>query len=261
MNKEQEMLKVAMSAAVAAGNFLLEHSNDFVKASPKESLRDIVTEVDKYAEEKIIEILKDYNSNIPILTEESRITFKGGKNYWIVDALDGTVNYVNHIPFYAVSIAFVKDNSPILGAVYNPMANSLYYGTKEIGAYKNHKKIGIKDRKPEECLFAVAFSGKKYEPATRNEEFLIFERVNDSTRGCLRTGSAAMNLSYLAEGKLGGCWGKANKIWDIAAGILLAELSGASIEYKIVSAKKHLVSYVATVPSAWSFIKARVKLW
>lgn len=261
MNREQ-VLEVAMSAAVAAGNLLLEHSNDFLKASPKESLRDIVTEVDKYAEKKIIEILKDYNSNSTILTEESgRISGKNEKNYWIIDALDGTVNYVNHIPFYAVSIAFIEGNSPTVGVVYNPMSSDLYYGAKGIGIYKNQTKIKSRDRIAEECLFAVAFSGKKYEPATRNEEFLTFEKVNDSTRGCLRTGSAAMNLSYLAEGKLGGCWGKANKIWDVAAGILLSKLSGAIVEYRYVSKEKNLVNYIATVPSAWNFIKEKIKLW
>jgi len=261
MNREQ-VLKVAMYAAVEAGNLLLEHSNDFLKASPKESLRDIVTEVDKCAEEKIIEILKDYNPYSTILTEESgTISGKNEKNHWIIDALDGTVNYVNHIPFYAVSIAFIEDNSPVVGVVYNPMSSDLYYGAEGIGIYKNHTKIKSKDRIAEECLFAVAFSGKKYEPATRSEEFLMFEKVNDSTRGCLRTGSAAMNLSYLAEGRFGGCWGKANKIWDVAAGILLAKLSGATVEYRYVSKEKNLVSCIATVPSAWNFIKEKIKLW
>ena len=158
MNREQ-VLKVAMYAAVEAGNLLLEHSNDFLKASPKESLRDIVTEVDKCAEEKIIEILKDYNPYSTILTEESgTISGKNEKNHWIIDALDGTVNYVNHIPFYAVSIAFIEDNSPVVGVVYNPMSSDLYYGAEGIGIYKNHTKIKSKDRIAEECLFAVAFS-------------------------------------------------------------------------------------------------------
>lgn len=261
MNRE-EVLEIALPAAVAAGNLLLEHSNDFMKVSSKESLRDIVTEVDRYAEKKIIEILKDYNPSSAILTEESgRILGKNEKNYWIIDALDGTVNYVNHIPFYAVSIAFIEDNSPTVGVVYNPVASDLYYGIEGIGVYKNHTKIKSRDRIAEECLFAVAFSGKKYDPVTRNEEFLMFEKVNDSTRGCLRTGSAAMNLSYLAEGRLGGCWGKANKTWDVVAGILLAELSGAIVEYRYVNKEKNLVSYIGGVPSAWNFMKKNVKLW
>jgi len=263
MKEKEQLLEVAMSAAVKAGNFLLEHSEDFLKVSQKESLRDIVTEIEKCAEKEIIKILKDYSPCYPILTEESGIISgkkSKKKNYWIVDPLDGTVNYVNRIPFYAVSIAFVEKESPLVGVVYSPPLNSLYYGARGIGVYKNHTKIKVKDQKPPECLFAVTFSGKKYNSAARKEEFIMFEKVNDSTRGCLRTGSAAMNLSYLAEGKLGGCWGKMNKIWDIAAGLLLAELAGATIEYKVGNTEKNLVSYIATVPSAWNFIKKRVRL-
>jgi len=261
MNREQA-LEAAMSAGVAAGNLLLEYSDDFLRTSTKESLRDIVTDVDKHAERIIIEILKSNDSNTSILTEESgRISASNENNHWIVDALDGTVNYVNHIPLYAVSIALIEGNSLTVGVIYNPLASDLYYGAKGIGAYKNHTRIKVKDRIPEESIFGVAFSGAKYQPETRSEEFLTLERVNDSTRGCLRTGSAAMNLAYLAEGRLSGCWGKANKTWDVAAGILLASLSGSITEYKCVDRERNLVSYIATVPSVWTFINEKVKLW
>jgi fructose-1,6-bisphosphatase/inositol monophosphatase family enzyme len=78
--------------------------------------------------------------------------------------------------------------------------------------------------------------------------------VNDTTRGCLRTGSGAMNLAYLADGKFGGCWGHANKLWDVGAGLLLAELAGAKVSIREVDRSKHLVSYIAAVPSAWEFL-------
>jgi hypothetical protein len=80
----------------------------------------------------------------------------------------------------------------------------------------------------------MAFSGKNYEATKRVDEFLLFGKINDSSRGCLRTGSAAMNLAYLAEGKFGGCLGKANKIWDVAAGLLLAKLAGSNVQFKEV---------------------------
>jgi len=261
MNRKK-MLTIAMSAAVAAGNILNDHSNDFLKASSKESFRDIVTEVDKYAENEIIKILKMHDSSIPFLSEESRfIEGINEKDYqWIVDALDGTVNYVNHIPFYAVSIALMEKGRPVVGVIYNPMLGDLYYGAEGIGVYKNHAKIKIRDGKEEETLFAVAFSGKNYDPLKRSKEFLMFGKVNDSTRGCLRTGSAAMNLAYLTEGKFGGCWGKANKIWDVAAGILLAKLAGAVVEYKTINKEKNLISYIAVVPSALKFLKGKVRL-
>ena len=251
----KEFLEIAIKAVVSAGNLIEERHKDILNVSRKESLRDIVTHVDKLAENKIIEILKNFDENIPILTEESGFVQGSSKEtYWTVDALDGTVNYVNHIPFYGVSIAFFDKNKISVAAIFNPYSNELYYGGEGLGVFKNQKSLKIIDRNPEECLFSMAFSGKNYEPVKRTEEFLLFGEINDNTRGCLRTGSAAMNLAYLAEGRFGGCLGKANKMWDVAAGLLLAKLAGAKVQYNEVDTDKHLVNYVATIPKAWELI-------
>ena len=255
-----EYLETALKAAVSAGNLIEERHKDILNVSRKESLRDIVTHVDKLAENQIIDILKDYDKNIPILTEESGLVQgKTEKTYWIVDALDGTVNYVNHIPFYAVSIALFDKNKITVGVIFNPYSNELYYGSDGLGAFKNQKPLKIIDRVPEECLFSMAFSGKNYEATKRVDEFLLFGKINDSSRGCLRTGSAAMNLAYLAEGKFGGCLGKANKIWDVAAGLLLAKLAGSNVQFKEVDKEKNLVNYIATIPKAWNLISSNIR--
>ena len=255
-----EYLETALKAAVSAGNLIEERHKDILNVSKKESLRDIVTHVDKLAENQIIDILKDYDKNIPILTEESGlIQGKTEKTYWIVDALDGTVNYVNHIPFYAVSIALFDKNKITVGVIFNPYSNELYYGSDGLGVFKNQKPMKIIDRVPEECLFSMAFSGKNYEATKRVDEFLLFGKINDSSRGCLRTGSAAMNLAYLAEGKFGGCLGKANKIWDVAAGLLLAKLAGSNVQFKEVDKEKNLVNYIATIPKAWNLISSNIR--
>ena len=89
---------------------------------------------------------------------------------------------------------------------------------------------------------------------------MAFGKINDGTRGCLRTGSAAMNLCYVADGRFGGCWGKANKLWDIAAGLLLAKLSGARVGYRIVDKDKRLVNYVSAAPTAWDFVTQELDL-
>jgi myo-inositol-1(or 4)-monophosphatase len=254
-----ETLKVALKAAVEAGNTLIEHNKDNLKVSKKESLRDIVTEIDKIAEREIINVLKDFNSEITILTEESGIS-KGKKDNltWVVDALDGTVNYVNNLQYYGVSIALLENNTPIVGVIFNPITEELYYGAEGIGVFKNQKQISVLNKPFEEGLFTVAFSGKNHDPANRTEEFLTFGEVNDSSRGCLRTGSAAMNLAYLAEGKFSGCWGKANKNWDISAGILLAKLAGAKIIFSDKNEESNLVSYLAAVPSSWEILYEKV---
>ena len=255
-----EYLETALKAAVSAGNLIEERHKDILNVSRKESLRDIVTHVDKLAENQIIDILKDYNKDIPILTEESGLVQgKTEKTYWIVDALDGTVNYVNHIPFYAVSIALFDKNKITVGVIFNPYSNELYYGSDGLGVFKNQKPLKIIDRVPEECLFSMAFSGKNYEATKRVDEFLLFGKINDSSRGCLRTGSAAMNLAYLAEGKFGGCLGKANKIWDVAAGLLLAKLAGSNVQFKEVDKEKNLVNYIATIPQAWNLISSNIR--
>ncbi len=253
MNREK-ILETAIKAAVSAGNLLVEHFNDLLTVSVKESLRDIVTEVDMIAENRIVDILFDFDKNLPVIAEERGDS--GGVDrdeYWVVDALDGTVNYVNRIPHFAVSVAFVKKDKPLVGVIYNPTDNNLYYGAEGIGVFKNQRKISVKDKAPGECLFAMAFSGKNYDPERRPEEFLLFGEINDSSRGCLRTGSAAMNLALLAEGKLGGCVGKANKWWDVAAGLVIARLAGARLQYAPVDSNEYLVSYLAAVPAAWEY--------
>lgn len=258
MNRAQ-LMGAAIKAAVPAGTLLMQHYNNFLEVAAKESLRDVVTQVDKLAENQIIGILNGIDDSVAIVTEEQG-QVRGGKDaesYWIIDALDGTVNYVNHVPFFCVSIAFVENGSPVVGVIYNPVLNDLYYGAEGVGAFKNQTRLVIKDKPPDECLFSATFSGKSFEPGRRKDEFQLFGEINDHSRGVLRTGSAAMNLAYLAEGKLGGCWGKANKSWDIGAGLVIAGLAGAKVKFKEVDKEKRLVSYIATVPSAWDFVLGR----
>ena len=242
---------------VEAGKLLIDRYHDNLAVVRKESLRDVVTEVDKLAEKRIVEMIREATGGEAMVTEESGDFEGAGPGSWVVDALDGTVNYVNRIPFFAVSIAFVEDGRATVGVVYNPMQRDLYYGADGLGVFKNQAPLVNQDGPPEESLFAAAFSGKSHDPAGRPDEFLLFGEINDATRGCLRTGSAAMNLALVAEGRLGGCWGKANKLWDMAGGLLLARLAGARVRTAEVDPERHLISYLATAPSTWDFVHER----
>ena len=106
----------------------------------------------------------------------------------------------------------------------------------------------------------MAFSGKAYTPKQRKKEFEIFGQLNDASQGCLRTGSAAINLAYLAEGRFSLAIGKANKLWDIAAGIIIAEESGYKVSYRIVDKEKNLVDYLASSPLVESELKDLIYL-
>lgn len=241
----QPQLKLALSAAVAAGRILQSYVDEtgHPDTHRKESFRDVATEIDTYAEKKIIEMLNE-SSGLPIVAEESGISRPvdlATGTYWVVDPLDGTVNYISRIPLCAVSIAFIDKGKPVVGVVYNPFLNELYYGAEGLGVYKNHTRIASVKLPAEQVLCAGTFSGASH--PGRDAEFGAFQKINDATMGCLRTGSAALNLAYVAEGRLGGCFGRHTKWWDVAAGFVLARLAGADVVYNIADPATHTVHY------------------
>jgi myo-inositol-1(or 4)-monophosphatase len=255
----EKLLEIAIAAAMKAGSYLLANYSDTLTTTTKESVRDLSTPVDHAAEAEVFTVLRAADPGTAILSEEHG--FQGtdsGDGHWIVDALDGTVNYLHHVPFFSVSIAYVRGGSPVVGAVYAPLVDDIYYGAEGVGAFKNQKRLQTPDRMPTESLFAATFSGRNHEPARRHEEFALFASVNDASRGCLRTGSAALNLAYLAEGRFNGCWGKSNKAWDISAGLLIARLAGASVLTVDSDAKQHLSSYLAAPPRNHAWLEPQV---
>jgi len=238
-------LTVAINAAVAGGNLLKEHYGKVFKERQKESLRDVVTDIDELSENKILDIIKKEYPDESFLTEESGLHDQDSEGMWIIDALDGTVNYIHGIPMFCVSISYWKNMEPELGVIYNPISEDLYYAQKNLGSFLNQKKINSHLLEINKNLCVMAFSGKAHNPKERSKEFELFGLLNDLSQGCLRTGSAAINLSYLAEGKCGLALGKANKLWDIAAGIVIAQEAGLDVQFKITNKENFLVDYIA----------------
>jgi myo-inositol-1(or 4)-monophosphatase len=241
-------LETAIKAAVSAGDLLINHYGKIYKTNNKESLRDVVSEIDKLSESKVIAILQDSDPGSTILSEEKGLIGQESDSYWIVDALDGTVNYIHNIPFFCVSISYWFNNRPLIGVIYNPYSSEIYYAERGVGCFINQKRLQLQDSELSNNLTAMAFSGKKYNPSMRPTEFRIFGQLNDLSQGCLRTGSAAMNLGYLSNGKFSLVIGKANKLWDVAAGLLIAKEAGADVKFNITDKQKHLVDYIAATP-------------
>lgn len=258
MNLENA-LQIAINAAAKAGQILIDqYQRNDVLATSKESNRDVFTSTDQEAELVIIETLKGQFPELPILCEERGLLQTKTSDYlWVVDSLDGTVNYIHQIPFFSVSIALLRNNEPVVGAIYAPLFNDLYYAAQGIGAFKNQIRLTTNDIPPNESLFAASFSGKNYLPNEREEEFIAFGEINDQSRGCLRTGSASLNLAYLAEGKINGCWGKANKKWDISAGLLIAKEAGAKIKTKTSPISDQFSSFIAAPAQNYEFLEKR----
>jgi len=227
---ETELLIKSVKAACEAGKILKRFYGSSYRVERKDgSFREIITEVDRLVEKCIIEILVSSLPKSTIWTEENGFIANNESHLlWIVDPIDGTVNYINGIPFCAVSIACIKDKTLHIGVIYNPFTNEYFYAQRNLGAWLNETPIKVsKATNLSESLLACAFSSKAT-PA-RQKEFSVFGSLNDLSRGCLRTGSAAINLAYVACGRLSGTWGHQLKVWDVMAGLLIVQEAGGEV--------------------------------
>ena len=223
-------LILAIRTAVAAGKLVRDLRQELTAVKQKGvSPRDVVSQVDIVAEDLARQILQKEFPADAILGEE-RGPSGSGQRTWLLDPIDGTVNYVFGLPVAATSVALLEGERVLAGAVYNPFTNDLYYAATGFGAFVNAQRLEVRSSSFEEGLYAAAFSNRADSSERRAREFRLFQSVNDATRGCLRTGSAAMNLCYVAAGKLSGAWGVQGKAWDIAAGLIIAQEAGARVE-------------------------------
>ncbi len=223
-------LELAINAAKTSGEILIGNFATVKDFNIKNgNIRDVVTEVDLLSEKNIINIIKAQFPDHMIVGEEMGTTGNSSGGYvWYIDPIDGTVNYSQGIELCVVSIALIKGGKPIVGVIYNPFSQELYYAERGQGAYKNDSIIDVGDKAScRDCLFIAGFSSEKSKD--KKDEYQVFGQINDSSRGALRLGSAALALAYLAEGKIDGFWIVEPKVWDVAAGILIASEAGALV--------------------------------
>jgi myo-inositol-1(or 4)-monophosphatase len=229
------MLTVAVEAAKEAGRFL-----KFNLGKVKEIHRKIgqetnlVTEIDRQSEELIINILKRRYPHHDFLAEESGSSQSHGKGErkaeyrWIIDPLDGTTNYTHHFPCFAVSIALEKKGELVLGVVYDPNLDELFTAEKGKGASVNGKKISVS--KADALIRSLLVTGFPYNirenPDRAIEHFINFLKEAQAIR---RMGSAAIDLAYIAAGRIDGFWEVSLAPWDKAAGALLVEEAGGKV--------------------------------
>lgn len=219
--------KIAIEAAVEAGNFIKSRLGKVKKVSFKGEIN-LVTDVDRKAEAIIRKKIK---SNFPehlFLAEEGGEG--GGKSIykWIVDPLDGTNNFAHTFPFFCVSIALEKNNKSILGVVYDPMREELFVAQEKKGAYLNNKKIYPSNAKIlKDSLLATGFS---YNIKTITDDNIgHFVAFLKKCRGVRRPGAAALDVCYVACGRLDGFWELDLHPWDIAAATLIVKEAGGEV--------------------------------
>lgn len=221
-------LNTAIKAARRAGQLVLRYSNQLERiAIESKGRNDFVTEVDRQVEQEIISILQGAYPDHGILAEESG-RHQGNEFEWIIDPLDGTTNYLHSYPQFSISIALRHKDKLTQAVVFDPMRDELFTASRGEGAQLNDRRIRVsKNSRLEHSLLGTGFPFKNLDKL----EIWIdtFRHLIKMTQGIRRAGSAALDLAYVASGRLDGFWELGLHPWDMAAGCLLIEEAGGFV--------------------------------
>ena len=182
----------------------------------KKGPKDFVTKTDKRVEKILIDELTKSKKNYSFITEETgEILNKNRDNFWIIDPIDGTTNFLHGIPHFAISIALKREDEIISGLVFDPIKNEIFYAEKDNGSFFNNNRIRVSNKSNiDECLFSSNCEGIK----------LIYPKLNLRNTGC-----AALDLAYVGCGRFDGYFHDKINIWDIAAGKIIIEEAGGKV--------------------------------
>lgn len=224
-----EYLDIATTAARQAGEILIAYWNQTYAISNKNGFSNLVTEVDHQSEKSILTTLLQRYPHHGIIAEESTHSEIPEKEFiWLVDPLDGTTNYTHRLPLVSISISLLHKGVPIVGIVYNPMLKEFYHAIRGGGAYLND--VPIKVSTVADLSSSLLVTGFAYDRHTNpNNNYAEFKHLSQISQGVRRLGSAALDLAFVAAGRLDGYWERGLKCWDVAAGILLVEEAGGQV--------------------------------
>lgn len=231
MEKSQYTL-VAIQAALQAGEILKKGFSTDYQITTKPGIQNFVTPYDLAAEKCIINEIKSHFSDHSFLAEESGHSHPEDKErvVWIIDPLDGTLNFSRKIPFFCVNIAAVQGEEVLCGVTYQPITQELFVAQKGFGATLNGKKIQVSSISSFDYTVSVTgfFNFLRKDPALSSEQLLDIISKNNHVRD---TGSSALNLAYVASGSFDVYWGTKLSPWDMAAGKLLVEEAGGRVTH------------------------------
>ena len=208
-------LNIMIKAAEKASKSVIRDFGEIEKLQvSKKGPRDFVTKTDKLVEKILIEELSKTKKNYSFLSEEvGSIENRDKDNVWIIDPIDGTTNFLHGIPHFAICLALESKKEIISGLIYDPIKDEMFYAEKNKGAYLNNQRLRVSNKNLiDECLFSS------------NHEGVKFSNLNMRYSGC-----AALDLAYVASGRLDGFFHNKINIWDVAAGALLVEEAGGIV--------------------------------
>lgn len=225
----QIFLDVATESVLAAGAVLKERWGKLTDIQEKGRPGDLVTEADKLAEKEVLKVLKRHLPDHQILAEESGALGNADSKYlWAIDPLDGTTNYAHGLPIAATSVGLMIDGVPAVGAVYNPFSDELFRAATGLGATCNRRPIQVSQTKElSDSLLLTGFAYDRRE--TTDNNYAEFCYLTHLTQGVRRLGSASLDLTGVACGRLDGYWERGLQPWDIAAGIVILREAGGKV--------------------------------
>ncbi|MEO1095238.1 MAG: inositol monophosphatase family protein [Cyanobacteria bacterium J06638_28] len=226
----QRYLEIATEAALTGGAILQRYWGKLESIEEKGRSGDLVTEADKASEAAVLEVITRHLPEHPILAEESGAlqAMAGSPFLWAIDPLDGTTNYTHQYPFSAVSIGLLVDGYPTVGVIFDPFHQELFRAAKGLGATLNRRSIQVsRTHKLTNSLLVTGFAYDRREQADNN--YAEFCHLTHLTQGVRRGGSAAIDLAYVACGRLDGYWERGLSPWDLAAGVVIVEEAGGHV--------------------------------
>ena len=226
MNSISANLNIMIKASEKASKILIRDFGEIEKLQvSKKGPKDFVTNADVKVEKIILEELKKARPNYSIFSEENGSEYNKDKNNtWIIDPIDGTINFLHGIPHFAISIALKSNNEIVSGLIFDPIKNEMFYAEKESGAFFNNHRIRVsKKNELDNCLFATG--GK------------VKQEIDLNYR---KSGSAALDMAYVASGRYDGYFQNNLNLWDIAAGIVIVKEAGGVINKIDLSIKKNI---------------------
>lgn len=192
---------------------------------------DFVTSADKRTEKILIDELQKAHPDFGILTEESGVINKSNtKNRWIIDPIDGTMNFLNGVPQFAISIGYEEEDEIKCGVVFNPIMNEMFLAEKGNGAYLNNKRIRVSNKKKIKDALLVT-GGPKGSSKIKDKIFSEYINVSKNVSNVRKFGSAALDMAYVACGRFDGYWQRELNYWDVAAGIIIVKEAGGFVDF------------------------------
>ena len=221
------VINIFEKAAKKAGRILIRDFGEIENLQiESKSIGDFVTNADIKVEKSILETLKYYYPNYTYITEESG-KISGDNNTIIIDPIDGTSNFIHGIPHVGIVISKITDNQITDGIIYNPILNELFWSSKGKGSWCNDRRLRVSNRSNlTECLIGTGlpFGNRVYDNYLNEIDSIL-----KTTAGIRRLGAAALDLAYVASGKLDGFWEKDLNIWDVSSGVLIVKEAGGKV--------------------------------